>query len=67
MMLWEAENSLVEMAAGLIRPKPPKRGGRVNRLRIVLFGGEHPVRAGISTSRILSLKGCKSSEMLGIV
>ena len=28
-------------------PKPPYRGGRANNLRIVLFGGEHPVKEGI--------------------
>ena len=48
-------------------PKPPYRGGRANNLRIVSFGGEQPIKVGISTSRMLSSRDCRASDMFGVV
>ena len=66
-MLHEAEYSSAAIRVGFMIPKPPYRGGRANNLRIVSFGGEQPIKVGISTSRMLSSRGCKASDMFGVV
>ena len=53
----EAMSSLEGSVAGLVMPRPPNRGGRLRRSRSRSFGGDLPVREGMSFSRMQFSRG----------
>ena len=63
----EAEYSKIHCTAGLNTPRPPQRGGKANKLQTASLGGEIPNTAGRKVQQITSSRGCKSTEILGMV
>ena len=61
------QNSFVVACVGFVRASPPNRAGSASKLRSISFGGDLPVRAGISSVLMVCSSGSRLGDMFSIV